>query len=129
MRPAPKQPSWKTSVLLTAATRARYEASGRPLSALIEKGLDAFEAEALGAERGPDPINLIMPGIERLLRASLNEHGMIAWPGLPERTPDDLMPQPRTGPVRMRRVGRPPTRRYVPRDREPGDGRHRDRDE
>ena len=46
MRPAPRQDRWKTSVLLTGAARARYEASGRPLSALIEKGLDAFEAEA-----------------------------------------------------------------------------------
>ena len=118
MRPAPRQDRWKTSVLLTGAARARYEASGRPLSALIEKGLDAFEAEALGAESAADldPVRLVMREMERVLRASLNEHGMIAWPGLPEGHVPELA-QPRTGPVKMR-PGRRPKLRYVPRDEE-----------
>ena len=116
MRPAPPPTSWKTSVLLTGATRARYEESGRSLPALIEKGLDFFEARQAGTDRPIDPVDAILNELERVLRASLNEHGMIEWPGLPERAPDDLMPQPRTGPVPMRRAGRQPTRRYVPRD-------------
>ena len=118
MRPAPRQDRWKTSVLLTGAARARYEASGRPLSALIEKGLDAFEAEAIGADAAAelDPVKAVMREIERVLRASLNEHGMIAWPGLPEGHVPELA-QPRTGPVKMR-PGRRPKLRYVPRDEE-----------
>ena len=116
MRPAPRQDRWKTSVLLTGAARARYEASGRPLSALIEKGLDAFEAEALGAESAADldPVNPLMREIERVLRASLNERGLIAWPGLPDGHVPELA-QPRTGPVKMR-PGRRPVKRDVPRE-------------
>ena len=116
MRPAPRQDRWKTSVLLTGAARARYEASGRPLSALIEKGLDAFAAEDLGAESASalDPVKAIVIEFERMLRASLNEHGMIAWPGLPEGHVPELA-QPRTGPVKMR-PGRRPKLRYVPRE-------------
>ena len=116
MRPAPRRQSWKTSVLLTGAARARYEASGRPLSALIEKGLDAFEAEALGADAAADldPVNPLMREFERMLRASLNERGLIAWPGLPDGHVPELA-QPRTGPVKMR-PGRRPVKRYVPRE-------------
>ena len=116
MRPAPRQDRWKTSVLLTGAARARYEASGRPLSALIEKGLDAFEAEAIGADAAAelDPVKAVMREIERVLRASLNERGLIAWPGLPDGHVPELA-QPRTGPVKMR-PGRRPVKRYVPRE-------------
>ena len=118
MRAAPPAAWWKTSVRLTAATRARYEASGRSLSALIERGLDVCEAEAAGADPGVclDPLKAVMIDVERALRASMNEHGMIVWPGLPESIPAGLLPQPRTGPVRLRRVGRQPTRRYQPRE-------------
>ena len=116
MRPAPRQDRWKTSVLLTGAARARYEASGRPLSALIEKGLDAFEAEAIGADAAAelDPVKAVLREIERVLRASLNERGLIAWPGLPDGHVPELA-QPRTGPVKMR-PGRRPVKRYVPRE-------------
>ena len=114
MRAAPPTAWWKTSLRLRDFVRARYEASGRSLPALVEKGLDAFEAEAMGTVTGPDPVNLIMAEVERALRASLNNYGMIAWPGLPEGVPPEMLPQPRTGPVKMRRIGRRPTRRYAP---------------
>jgi hypothetical protein len=112
MRAAPPSRSWNTSVLLSAATRARYEAAGMSMAALIEKGLDYYESQAAGAGELMDPVNVIMRQVERVLRASLNEHGMIAWPPLPEGTPPELEPQPRTGPVRMRRAGRRPTLCY-----------------
>ena len=122
MRPAPRQDRWKSSVLLRGAARARYEARGRSLAALVEKGLDAFDAEdaaeklSLAAESAAalDPVKAIVIEFERMLRASLNEHGMIAWPGLPEGHVPELA-QPRTGPVKMR-PGRRPKLRYVPRE-------------
>ena len=55
-----------------------------------------------------------MREIERVLRASLNERGLIAWPGLPDGHVPELA-QPRTGPVKMR-PGRRPVKRYVPRE-------------